>query len=135
MNKQIKELAEQCWDRRLDGVHFDQEKFANLVAENEREECAKWADLVAREIDNTHNTASYIASGIRARGAALQDRLSKPYIKVEGPLHVVCQCDKCKTQNRWVGLTDEELIELSESGLYLWELWKAIEDKLKEKNT
>jgi len=35
----------------------------------------------------------------------------------------------------WVGLTDDELIELSESGLYLWELWKAIEAKLKEKNT
>jgi hypothetical protein len=44
------------------------ERFASLVAEHEREECAKWADLVAREIDNTHNTASYIASGIRARG-------------------------------------------------------------------
>jgi len=43
-------------------------KFANLVAAHEREECAKWADLVAREIDNTNNTASYIASGIRARG-------------------------------------------------------------------
>ena len=38
-------------------------------------------------------------------------------------------------QRPWVGLTDEELIELSESGLYLWELWKAIERKLKEKNT
>jgi len=42
MNKQIKELAEQCWDRRLDGVHFDQEKFANLVAAHEREACAKY---------------------------------------------------------------------------------------------
>jgi len=42
--------------------------FANLVAAHEREECANWADLVAREIDNTNNTASYIASGIRARG-------------------------------------------------------------------
>jgi len=41
MNKRIKELAEQCWDRRLDGVHFDQEKFAALVAAHEREECAK----------------------------------------------------------------------------------------------
>ena len=48
----------------LDGL----ERFAALVAEQEREKCAKWADLVAREIDNTHNTASYIASGIRARG-------------------------------------------------------------------
>ena len=44
------------------------ERFAALVAAHEREECAKWADLVAREIDNTNNTASYIASGIRARG-------------------------------------------------------------------
>ena len=44
------------------------ERFADLVAAHEREKCAKWADLVAREIDNTHNTASYIASGIRARG-------------------------------------------------------------------
>jgi hypothetical protein len=40
-----------------------------------------------------------------------------------------------KHSQRWVGLTDEELIELSESGLHLWELWKAIEAKLKEKNT
>jgi hypothetical protein len=36
-------------------------KFANLAAAHEREECAKWADLVAREIDNTNNTATYIA--------------------------------------------------------------------------
>jgi len=42
--------------------------FANFVAAHERVECAKWADLVAREIDNTNNTASYIASGIRERG-------------------------------------------------------------------
>ena len=46
------------------------EKFANLVAAHEREERAKIADLVAREIDNTNNTATYIASGIRARGKA-----------------------------------------------------------------
>jgi len=44
------------------------ERFAALVAAHEREECAKWADLVAREMDNTNNTATYIASGIRARG-------------------------------------------------------------------
>jgi len=31
MNERIKELAEQCWDRRLDGVHFDQEKFVELI--------------------------------------------------------------------------------------------------------
>jgi len=44
------------------------ERFAALVAAHEREECAKWVDLVAREMDNTNNTANYIASGIRARG-------------------------------------------------------------------
>ena len=35
----------------------------------------------------------------------------------------------------WEGLTDEELAELSASGLALWELWRAIEAILKEKNT
>jgi uncharacterized protein YecT (DUF1311 family) len=38
-------------------------------------------------------------------------------------------------QRTWVGLTDEELSELSASGLALWGLWRAIEAKLKEKNT
>lgn len=37
MNDRIKELASQCWDRRLDGMHFDQEKFAELIVR----ECAK----------------------------------------------------------------------------------------------
>ena len=31
MNERIKELAERCWDERLDGMHFDQEKFAQLI--------------------------------------------------------------------------------------------------------
>ena len=31
MNERIKELAECCWDERLDGMHFDQEKFAQLI--------------------------------------------------------------------------------------------------------
>ena len=37
-------------------------------------------------------------------------------------------------KREWVGLTDEELAELSASGLVLWGLWRAIEAKLKEKN-
>lgn len=48
-------------------------------------------------------------------------------------------CPHCNIQSplvkEWVGLTDEELIALSESGLALWELWKAIEAKLRSKNT
>ena len=34
----------------------------------EREACAKVAELVAREIDDTKGTATYIAKVIRARG-------------------------------------------------------------------
>ena len=60
MNERIKELAQQCWDKRLDGLHFDQEKFAELVAAHEREECVKIA----------FNAKTYIeaAAAIRARG-------------------------------------------------------------------
>ena len=36
MNQRIKELASQCWDLRLDGRHFDQEQFAELIVS----ECA-----------------------------------------------------------------------------------------------
>jgi hypothetical protein len=41
MNERIKELAEQCWDKRLDGLHFDQEKFAKLIV---KECCQKLED-------------------------------------------------------------------------------------------
>ena len=57
-------------------------------------------------------------------------------IKVEGPVHVVCHCDKCKAQPQrtWVGLTDEEIDECD------WcqserEFARSVERKLKEKNT
>jgi len=36
---------------------------------------------------------------------------------------------KSDAQKPWVGLTDEELAEL------IWNLWRSIEEKLKEKNT
>ena len=44
------------------------ERFAALVAEAEREACARVCDLVAREIDDTNGIATYIAAAIRARG-------------------------------------------------------------------
>ena len=42
MNQRIKELASQCWDLRLDGRHFDQEQFAELIVR----ECANLCDLL-----------------------------------------------------------------------------------------
>ncbi|NDG32973.1 hypothetical protein EB118_23260 [bacterium] len=49
MNERIQELAEQCWDQRLDGRHFDQEMFAELVVQ----ECllSLEPDLYSKEID------------------------------------------------------------------------------------
>ena len=50
MDKRIKELAEQCWDRRLDGVHFDQEKFAELIVR----ECLEQGSILAKHYIDTH---------------------------------------------------------------------------------
>jgi hypothetical protein len=41
----------------------------NAATKAEREACAKVADLVAREIDDTNGTATYIAAAIRNRGS------------------------------------------------------------------
>jgi hypothetical protein len=76
---------------------------------------------------------------IHAAINALRDRLAKPHIKVEGPLHVVCQCYKCVTQNRWVGLTDDDkegFWKADQMTMEEWDtLFNEIEDVLKEKNT
>lgn len=93
---------------------------------------------------------------------ALRDRLTKPHIKVGGPVHVVCQCDKCKADETkkmhpemrkmwedyfdkcfkeydkhlrpWVGLTDEERQELA-AEQHNWEsLCFAVEAKIKQRN-
>jgi hypothetical protein len=74
-------------------------------------------------------------------------------MKVEGPMHVVCQCDKCKPQiafntevvgyvapqRTWVGLTDEDKdFIVKRASVYDWhdyEVIEATEAKLKEKNT
>jgi hypothetical protein len=31
MNDRWSELAKECWDKRIDGYHFDQEMFAELI--------------------------------------------------------------------------------------------------------
>ena len=40
MNTRWSELAEECWDERIDGYHFDQEMFAELIIK----ECAQRVD-------------------------------------------------------------------------------------------
>jgi hypothetical protein len=55
---------------RKDGGYFAQPAAQQDAVLAEREACAKVADLVAREIDDTNGTATYIAAFIRARGEA-----------------------------------------------------------------
>jgi hypothetical protein len=50
------------------GVGANLTRFAALVAAAEREACAKVCDLVAREMDDTNGTTSYVGKLIRARG-------------------------------------------------------------------
>jgi len=53
MNERVRELASQCWDLRLDGRHFDQEQFAELIVR----ECI---DIVHQETDDSIRVAMAI---------------------------------------------------------------------------
>jgi hypothetical protein len=66
-----------------------------------------------------------------------QSKKAAAQAKVEGPIHVVCQCDKCKAQppqRPWVGLTDEEAQWLYDNCRTPSNLIEMVEAKLKEKN-
>ena len=53
MNERIRELAEQCWDRRLYGLHFDREQFAELIVR----ECIY---VVADAVDHREPASTYV---------------------------------------------------------------------------
>jgi hypothetical protein len=71
MNERIKELAEQVYG----SAHYDDFKFAALVAQQEREECAKVADRQNGDDEEDSEScvwskaARHIAAAIRARGS------------------------------------------------------------------
>lgn len=49
MNERIKELAKQCWNERLEGqLHFDNEKFAELIIQ----ECVEQIQICSDQIKN-----------------------------------------------------------------------------------
>jgi len=39
MNTRWREIAEECWDERTDGLHFDQEMFAKLLIDECLNQC------------------------------------------------------------------------------------------------
>jgi hypothetical protein len=72
MNERIRELAEKCYEKHqlLDTYEFNKEKFAELVRADEREACAKAADIEADEwrgSSDGYYAAKNIATAIRAR--------------------------------------------------------------------
>ena len=53
-----------------DDTQYDEAQVQAMIKKavlNEREACARWCDLVAREIDDKYAAAVYCAKGIRAR--------------------------------------------------------------------
>jgi phage host-nuclease inhibitor protein Gam len=109
-----------------------------------------YGELKREQLANQQKT-----SGSPINTSTALEAKDEPSMKVEGPLHVVCQCDKCKAQiafnsevvgyvspqRTWVGLTDEEIkrmgkLDLDSNYFGIWyDFAKAIEAKLKEKNT
>ena len=69
MNRLPKGRKAQIAGLRVAQTMYTAEQMRQVIAA-EREACAKLADLVAREIDDTNGTATYIAAAIRARGQA-----------------------------------------------------------------
>ena len=63
-----------AWNKQADYMnkwnYLGEDEKLEWAIKLEREACAKVADLVAREIDDTNGTSTYIAAAIRARGQA-----------------------------------------------------------------
>ena len=57
MNLRWTVLAEECWDERIDGYHFDQEMFAKLIVK----ECMEWCDAHA----TINGTAQQVRASIK----------------------------------------------------------------------
>ena len=57
MNLRWTVLAEECWDERIDGYHFDQEMFAKLIIK----ECMEWCDAHA----TINGTAQQVRASIK----------------------------------------------------------------------
>lgn len=61
-----------AWNKQADYMnkwnYLGEDEKLEWAIKLEREACAKVADLVAREIDDTNGTSTYIAAAIRARG-------------------------------------------------------------------
>ena len=138
-NEQTMKLMEELGlhDGGVDNWYSDNAwvKFARLVAEHEREACAKVAEWVGQ--DKNHIG---IAAAIRARGQPEPDYEAE-FIKDwnEGKARRVSDGKRMVPEREWVGLTKEELEEISEfhfHGAFSGrEVYEDIETRLKEKNT
>jgi hypothetical protein len=109
----------------IPSIYAAHERFAKLVAEHERDACAKVAE---------NTKAPFTATAIRARGQALDYEPWTPDDMAYRPDGL--------PQRTWVGLTDEQKEKFKgdwiSTNLHyanISELMDAIEQTLKEKNT
>jgi len=67
MNKRIREFAEQCWDQRLDGRYFDQEKFAELIVKEcaEISEQSQWSEAKGEYYEGFNEAMIYVSNKIK----------------------------------------------------------------------
>ena len=74
MNERIKKLASQCWDRRLDGIHFDVDMFAELIVR----ECiaivepSSYRQALSNEFNPDWNQVEALQESLREHMAEIQ---------------------------------------------------------------
>ena len=61
MNPRWREIAVTCWDERPDGLHFDQEMFAELIIR----ECADVCNNLDAEYEGEEVLATWCAKSIK----------------------------------------------------------------------
>ena len=132
-------------------MHHEIESFAKLVAEKEREACAKLCEEMSNTQANMNaawrNGCRDAATEIRARGTSMtaayfEDHPTDPdKVILRKPRHEDDD-DIQEYKKPWVGLTDDEIadcaekMEASDPTDSFWrEFFRGIEAKLKEKNT
>jgi hypothetical protein len=104
----------------IPSIYAAHERFANLVAQHEREACAKVCD------DHCGWTPRMIGSTIRQRGQALDYEPWTPDDMAYRPDGL--------PQRTWVGLTPEEIDEIIETASDSTDALLQTMDKLKQKN-
>jgi hypothetical protein len=95
--KQALEALEKLWD-----IIDDIDTYGDMAKSDDK----LYRSLVERRQRQRFEQTGISTDGYELNGGAITslrqaiEQAEKPFYKVEGPLHVVCQCDKCKTEKQ-----------------------------------